>query len=39
LLLTLNDEPRNYDEARGHKKWVQACEEEINSIEKLKRGN
>ena len=36
LLLSLNDEPRNFHEAKEHKKWVQACEEEINSIEKLK---
>ncbi|KAG7547780.1 Reverse transcriptase RNA-dependent DNA polymerase [Arabidopsis suecica] len=36
LLLSLNNESRNFAEARESKEWIQACEEEISSIEKLK---
>ncbi|KAG7570069.1 Glycosyltransferase 61 [Arabidopsis thaliana x Arabidopsis arenosa] len=39
LLLCLNDEPRSYYEAKEIKEWVHACEDEINSIEKLKTWN
>lgn len=34
LLLMLNNEPRNYGEAREVKEWIRACKEEIQSIEK-----
>ncbi|KAG7582944.1 Zinc finger CCHC-type superfamily [Arabidopsis suecica] len=36
LLLSLNNEPKNFYEAKGSKEWTLACEEEINSIEKFK---
>ncbi|KAL1207758.1 Retrovirus-related Pol polyprotein from transposon TNT 1-94 [Cardamine amara subsp. amara] len=36
LLLCLNNEPRNFNEARGSSEWFKACKEEINSIEKLR---
>lgn len=36
LLLCLNNEPRNFEQAKEHKEWICACEEEISSIEKLK---
>ena len=36
LLLCLNDEPRFFHEVKDSKEWTQACEDEINSIEKLK---
>ncbi|KAG7598736.1 Integrase catalytic core [Arabidopsis suecica] len=39
LLLCLNNEPRNFDEAKKSKEWIHACEEEINSIEKFKVWN
>lgn len=39
LLLTLNNEPRCFYEAREHKEWIRACEEEINSIERLETWN
>lgn len=35
LLLTLNDEPRNFEEAKELREWVLACEDEIRSITKL----
>ncbi|KAG7551914.1 Zinc finger CCHC-type superfamily [Arabidopsis thaliana x Arabidopsis arenosa] len=36
LLLVINDEPWDYNEAKGSKKWKEACVEEISSIEKNK---
>lgn len=36
LLLTINDEPWNYDEAKDKKVWRDACEVEIKSIVKNK---
>ncbi|KAG7559183.1 Integrase catalytic core [Arabidopsis thaliana x Arabidopsis arenosa] len=39
LLLCLNDEPRSFHEAKEIKEWINACEDEINSIEKLKTWN
>ncbi|MBW1279537.1 hypothetical protein, partial [Escherichia coli] len=36
LLLAINDEPRNFKEAKGSLKWTNACEEEIVSINKNK---
>ena len=36
LLLVINDEPWNYDEAKEKKVWRDACEEEIKSIVKNK---
>ncbi|KAG7599393.1 Zinc finger CCHC-type [Arabidopsis suecica] len=36
LLLCLNNEPKNFAEAKTSKEWILACEEEINSIEKFK---
>lgn len=35
LLLSLNSEPRNFEEAKELKEWILACEEEIRSITKL----
>ena len=35
LLLSLNDEPRSFQEARELREWIQACEDEIRSITKL----
>lgn len=34
VLLYLNNEPRNFGEAKGSKEWTRACEEEIESIVK-----
>ena len=34
VLLYLNNEPRNFEEAKGSKEWRRACEDEIESIEK-----
>lgn len=34
LLMSLNDEPWDFSEARSMKVWLQACEDEIASIEK-----
>lgn len=34
LLMSINDEPWDYSEARGMKVWIMACEDEIRSIEK-----
>ena len=34
LLMVLNDEPWDYNEAKEHKVWVDACKDEIFSIEK-----
>ena len=34
VLLYLNNEPRNFEEAKGSKEWTRACEDEIESIEK-----
>ncbi|KAG7599681.1 GAG-pre-integrase domain [Arabidopsis suecica] len=36
LLLMINDEPWDYNEAKDSKKWKEACVEEISSIEKNK---
>ena len=36
LLLSINDEPRTYREAKGWSKWTDACGEEIDSINKNK---
>ena len=35
LLLSLNDEPRCFEEAKELKEWILACEDEIRSITKL----
>lgn len=35
LLMFLNDEPKNYEEAKKYKEWVRACKEEIESITRL----
>lgn len=34
LLLSINDEPMNFHEAKGDKRWIMACEDEIGSINK-----
>lgn len=34
LLLSLDDEPLNYQEAKGCVKWTNACKDEIDSINK-----
>lgn len=34
LLICLNEEPINFEEARKSKHWIMACDDEINSIEK-----
>ena len=34
VLLYLNNEPRNFEEAKNSKEWTRACEDEIESIEK-----
>lgn len=39
LLLSINDEPRCYKEAKNLLKWRQACVEEISSINKNKTWN
>ena len=39
LLLAINEEPWNYNEAKESKEWRDACEEEISSIEKNKTWN
>ncbi|CAA7013624.1 unnamed protein product [Microthlaspi erraticum] len=36
LLMCLNDEPRDFYEAKESKSWMAACEDEINSIVKNK---
>ena len=36
LLFCLNDEPRNFHEAKESEEWTHACEEEMRSIEKFK---
>ena len=36
LLLCLNEEPRNFEEARQLKEWIEACKDELQSIEKNK---
>ncbi|KAG7571799.1 Zinc finger CCHC-type superfamily [Arabidopsis suecica] len=36
LLLVINDEPWDYNEAKKSEKWKEACVEEISSIEKNK---
>ena len=33
-MLYLNNEPRNFEEAKNSKEWTRACEDEIESIEK-----
>lgn len=35
LLMCLNNEPMNFEEAEEFKEWVSACEDEIESIKKL----
>lgn len=35
LLLSLNDEPSNFQEANELREWIMACEDEIRSITKL----
>lgn len=35
LMLCLNNEPRNFEEAKLYKEWLCACEDEIESITKL----
>ena len=35
LLLTLNDEPSSFEQAKELKEWILACEDEIKSITKL----
>ncbi|KAG7554412.1 Integrase catalytic core [Arabidopsis suecica] len=39
LLLLLNNEPRDFYEASESKEWIQACEDELQSIEKNKTWN
>ena len=34
LFLSINEEPRNFHEAKGNKRWTNACEDEIDSINK-----
>lgn len=34
LLMVINEEPLNFQEARELKIWIEACEEELSSIEK-----
>ena len=34
LLICLNDEPKSFEEARELKEWIDACKDEIQSIEK-----
>ena len=34
LLLSINDEPINFQEAKVDKRWTNACEDEIDSIYK-----
>ena len=34
VLLYLNNEPRNFEEAKNSKEWTRACEDEIESIER-----
>lgn len=35
LLMCLNNEPRDFEEARKYKEWLRACEDELDSITKL----
>lgn len=39
LLMVLNDEPWDFNEAKESKEWREACEEEISSITKNKTWN
>lgn len=34
MLLSINDEPANFHEAKDSKQWTDACEDEIESINK-----
>lgn len=34
VLMCLDDDPRNFAEAKGSKDWTLACEDEIQSITK-----
>lgn len=34
LLIVINNEPWDYNEAKRHKVWIKACEDELRSIEK-----
>lgn len=36
LLMYLNDEPQTFEEAKKLEEWLQACEDEIESITRLK---
>lgn len=36
LLMCINNEPQSFEEAKGFKEWIRACEDEILSITKLK---
>ena len=36
VLMYINNEPRNFEEAKGSREWTKACEEEIDSIIKNK---
>lgn len=36
LLMVINNEPWDFNEAKWQKVWVNACEEELSSIEKNK---
>lgn len=36
LLITINEEPWDFEEAKAHREWVVACEDEIESIVKNK---
>lgn len=36
ILLCLSEEPRNFEEARQLKEWIEACKDELQSIEKNK---
>lgn len=39
VLLYLNNEPRNWSEAKESKEWRRACEEEIHSLRRIIRGS
>ena len=38
LLLSIDDEPSTYQEAKRYDRWIKACKEEIESINKNKHG-
>ena len=35
LLMSVNNEPYNFEEAKGSKEWIRTCEDEIRSITRL----